>query len=427
MKKVLIITYYWPPAGGPGVQRWLKFVKYLRDFEIEPVVYVPENPSYPILDESLNSEVPSNIKILKQKIFEPYSIAGIFSRKQTQTISSGIIEAEEEQTALQKALLFIRGNFFIPDARKFWIKPSVKFLKKELEKQNYEAIITTGPPHSLHLIGLQLKEQTRVKWIADFRDPWTRIGYHKKLKLTSSSQARHQKLEKKVLTSANHIITTSYTTREEFQNKTSKPVSLITNGFDISVNDRSQKKENFEISHIGSLLAGRNPCILWQSLAEIIKTDDDFKSHFRLRLAGRISEEVLSELQQHELMPFVVNEGYVNHSRAVEMQRQASILLLIEIDSEETRGIIPGKIFEYLAAKNPILAIGPENWDAAKIIRETKSGEVFNYNDRKELENYIREQFEYFKKGNSGLNSIGISSFHRRELTGQLAQLIHSL
>ena len=133
MKKVLIITYYWPPAGGPGVQRWLKFVKYLRSFEVEPVVYVPENPSYPIIDKTFGKEIPDGIRVIKKKIFEPYSIAGIFSKKDTETISSGIIQKEEKQSALQKAMLYIRGNFFIPDARKYWIKPSVNFLKEEIQ------------------------------------------------------------------------------------------------------------------------------------------------------------------------------------------------------------------------------------------------------------------------------------------------------
>lgn len=185
MKKVLIIAYYWPPAGGPGVQRWLKFVKYLRDFNVEPVLYIPENPSYPIRDEDLVQEVPDDIQILKKPIFEPYSLAGIFGRRETQTISSGIIEDSRKQSLLQKILLFIRGNFFIPDARKFWVRPSVKFLKQELEKRAFDTIITTGPPHSLHLIGLELKKDTGIRWIADFRDPWTQIGYHEKNEVSS--------------------------------------------------------------------------------------------------------------------------------------------------------------------------------------------------------------------------------------------------
>ena len=191
MKKVLIITYYWPPAGGPGVQRWLKFVKYLREFNVDPVLYIPENPDYPILDASFNNEIPEGIKIYKHPIFEPYKLASFFSREKTKRISSGLIKSKN-QSFLEKIMLWIRGNLFIPDARKYWINPSVNFLSEILSKEKIETIITTGPPHSVHLIGYKLKEKFDINWISDFRDPWTSIGYHKKLKLTKASQKKHK-------------------------------------------------------------------------------------------------------------------------------------------------------------------------------------------------------------------------------------------
>ncbi len=427
MKKVLIITYYWPPAGGPGVQRWLKFVKYLRDFDVEPVVYIPENPSYPIIDNSLEDQVPGNIKIIKKEIFEPYSIAEIFSKKDTETISSGIISKEENQSALQKTMLFIRGNFFIPDARKFWIKPSVKFLEKELKNDDYHAIITTGPPHSLHLIGLKLKKDLDLKWIADFRDPWTQIGYHEKLKLTETARKKHESLESEVLNTADHIITTSFTTRDEFTSKTQKPISVITNGYDIDVNEKPINSSGFKIAHVGSLLSGRNPIVLWKVIAELVTEDEEFKNHFSLILAGKISEEVEESIIEYGLQSFLKKEGYVNHSQAVQIQRDSSLLLLIEIDSEETRGIIPGKLFEYLSSRKPILAIGPEKWDAERIIKETNSGEVFKYQDQDQIKSFIKKEFSRYKNG-SELNSAGnISKYHRKSLTRHLAEVINNI
>jgi len=176
-KKVLIITYYWPPAGGPGVQRWLKFVKYLPEFNIEPIVYIPENPCYPLIDKSLTDEVSDDLTILKHPVKEPYKLAGLFSKKSSKTISKGFISEKNKQSFIEKVMLYIRGNFFIPDARKNWVKPSVDFLSKYISENNISTIITTGPPHSLHLIGLQLNEKLGVvKWLADFRDPWTTIG-----------------------------------------------------------------------------------------------------------------------------------------------------------------------------------------------------------------------------------------------------------
>src|SRR5690554_4004729 len=225
MKKVLIITYYWPPAGGPGVQRWLKFVKYLPEFGIEPIVFIPENATYPILDKDLEKEVPAHLEILKLPITEPYKWATYFSKNNTKSISSGIIKSEKKQGLIERLLLYVRGNFFIPDARVGWVEPAVGFLTDYLKNNNIETVITTGPPHSLHLIGKKLKETFPLQWIADFRDPWTSIGYHKKLKLTKKAALKHKALESEVLNTADKIITTSFTTKKEFEQLTSKPIT----------------------------------------------------------------------------------------------------------------------------------------------------------------------------------------------------------
>ena len=214
------------------MQRWLKFVKYLPEFGIEPIVYCPKNPNYPILDESLVNEIPENITILKQLISEPYGLASIFSKGSSKKISSGVIPKTKKQSLIEKAMLYVRGNYFIPDARKNWVKPSVEFLSNYIKEHQIETIITTGPPHSLHLIGLQLKARLGIKWFADFRDPWTTIGYHKDLKLTESSKAKHLDLEHKVLNTADQIIVTSNHTKNEFETKTKQPITVITNGYD---------------------------------------------------------------------------------------------------------------------------------------------------------------------------------------------------
>ncbi|WP_298525790.1 glycosyltransferase family 4 protein [uncultured Christiangramia sp.] len=426
MKKALIVTYYWPPAGGPGVQRWLKFVTYLREFDIEPVVYIPENPGYPLLDKSLVAEIPTGIRILKQPIFEPYRFAEIFSKGDSKTISSGIIAKEQEQSTIQKLMLFVRGNFFIPDARKFWVKPSVKYLKSVLEKEHFDVLITTGPPHSLHLIGLELQKSLGIKWIADFRDPWTEIGYHKKLKLTQSSRQKHVNLESEVLNKADHIITTSHTTKAEFESKTTRPIRVITNGFD-NLQKEPITSDHFEISHIGSLLSGRSPEILWKAIAEIVENVSDFRNKLKIRLAGKISSEVKESIEELGLQEYLQIDGYVSHKEALEMQNRASILLLLEIDSEETRGIIPGKIFEYFAAKKPILAIGPENWEAGKMVLDTQSGTYLLFSDKEKVKSWIIDQF--YKKEAQGIKKVNsdISQYHRRELTAELADLIKKI
>jgi len=424
MKKVLIITYYWPPAGGPGVQRWLKFVKYLRGYQIEPVVYIPSNPDYPLLDDSLKNQIPEGIEIIKHKIFEPYFFAKIFSKKHTSAISSGIIGNEKKQSFLQKLLLYIRGNFFIPDARKFWIKPSVKYLSNYIDRHKIDTIITTGPPHSVHLIGLSLKEKLQVKWIADFRDPWTSIGYHKQLKLSETSEARHIHLEKEVLQNASQIITTSFTTKAEFEQKTGVPICVITNGFDNEGANEAILDKTFTLSHIGSLLSGRNPQNLWKVLEELVNENPEFATDLKLKLVGAVSEEVLDSIKSCGLGKNLEVIGYVPHREAIKLQNSAQVLLLIEIDREEMQGIIPGKLFEYIAAKRPILAVGPEKWDVERILYETGSGNFFNYRERDELKYRILAYYHLFKQDLLRSESKNIEKYSRRALTAKLADLL---
>lgn len=427
MKKVLIIAYYWPPAGGPGVQRWLKFVKYLPDYNIEPIVYVPENAEYPIIDEDLIKDVSPNVKIIKQPIKEPYKIASLFSKNKTKTISSGIIKEAKKQTFVDKLLLYIRGNFFIPDARVGWVKPSVDFLAKYIKNHPVDVIITTGPPHSMHLIGMELRKKFAVQWIADFRDPWTSIGYHKELKLTAKSAQKHKDLEHHVLNSADLVLTTSYTTKAEFEAITCKPIHVITNGYDVESLVKPSLDKKFTISHIGSLLSKRNPRILWKALKEILKENESFKSDFQLQLIGKVSTEIIDTIKEFRLDEYVCLIGYVSHTQALQYQRSSQLLLLIEIDSYETIGIIPGKLFEYMAAERPILALGPEGSDVAKILKETNTGTYFSYDDLEEVKNSILDSYIKYQKGTLQSNGIGLQYYSRKKLTEKLASVIRNI
>ncbi|MFD0988759.1 glycosyl transferase family 1 [Mariniflexile jejuense] len=423
-KKALIITYYWPPAGGPGVQRWLKFVKYLPDFNIEPVVYIPENPNYPILDSNLSSEVSSSLTILKQPIKEPYKLAGLFSKKTSKTISKGIISETKTQSFVEKIMLYVRGNYFIPDARKAWVKPSVVFLSEYISKENIKTIITTGPPHSLHLIGLQLKEQLGVNWIADFRDPWTTIGYHKALKLTEASKAKHKALENQVLNAADQLIVTSFTTKKEFQKLTNKPISVITNGYDYEPVLPFEMDSKFSLAHIGSLLSKRNPENLWQVLSDLIIENESFSKDFQLNLVGFVSETILNSIEKQNLSDYVNKVGYVSHKEAIVYQKKSQILLLIEIDSEDTKCIIPGKLFEYMVSNRPIIAIGPNDSDVEKIIKETNTGSYFSYNDYDVLKTTILEHYNAFKTNSLSVYPIGLQQYSRKSLTEALSKLV---
>jgi hypothetical protein len=423
-KKVLIITYYWPPAGGPGVQRWLKFVKYLPDYNIEPIVYCPENPSYPIIDLDLVKEIPEGITILKQPIKEPYKFARIFSKKNSKSISSGVIPKVKKQSLIQKLMLYIRGNFFIPDARKNWIKPSVLFLSNYIQEQQIETIITTGPPHSLHVIGLQLKQQLGVKWLADFRDPWTTIGYHKQLKLTIASQKKHLEFEHTVLNSADQIIVTSQNTKKEFQLKTKRPIEVITNGYDTNHIVRPSKDLEFTISHIGSLLSKRNPKNLWSAISELIEENEDFKNKFRLNLIGVVSDDVIQSIHKYNLNDVVVIVGYVSHEDAIKAQLTSRVLVLIESDSDDTKAIIPGKLFEYMVSETPILAIGPKDSDVEELLKTTNTGHYFYYSEKEAIKSQILSYFEAYKNNSLVTHPVGLKPYSRKELTKNLSDLI---
>ncbi|EGV44798.1 glycosyl transferase family 1 [Bizionia argentinensis JUB59] len=423
-KKVLIVSYYWPPAGGPGVQRWLKFIKYLPDFNIEPIVYIPENPNYPIVDESLLSEVSESLTIIKQPISEPYKLAGLFSKKKTDTISKGIITSDEKQSALEKSLLFIRGNFFIPDARKSWVKPSVVFLENYIKNEGIDTVITTGPPHSLHLIGLQLKKKLNVNWLADFRDPWTTIGYHKQLKLTKSAKNKHLQLERDVLNTADRILVTSHVTKAEFKTKTDKPISVITNGYDVNHIAKPALDSSFTLAHIGSLLSKRNPVILWQVLSDLIAENMDFAKDFKLNLIGFVSEDILKSIEKYNLSNYLNKIGYVSHEEAIIFQKKSQVLLLIEINSPDTRCIIPGKLFEYMVSERPIIALGPDGSDVAEILKETNTGTYFKYADYDALKLQIQAHFDAYKKGALESHGIGLQKYSRKALTKTLAELL---
>ena len=421
MTKTLVIAYYWPPAGGPGVQRWLNFVRYLPEFDVEPVLFIPSNPYYPIKDQTLLAEIPSNLKCYRQKTREPFYWSKLLLGEKTEQISSGIIEDKGTSLA-EKLALWLRGNFFIPDARKSWVKPAINKILRIIENESISTIITTGPPHSTHLIGLGVKRQSKVRWIADFRDPWTNIGYHRKLRLSGYAQKKHLQLEKQVLQNADKIITTSSTTAEEFGKITDSPVRVITNGYVIlNREEQAELDTDFSLSFIGSMLSGRNPDNLWQALSQLVKESPAFRKKLCIKLIGVISQSVLDSLKKYNLNEFTTVIPYVSHDDALKYQRRSQVLLLIEKDSPEKQGIIPGKLFEYMASQRPILAIGPQNWESGKLVLDTKSGAYFVYSEKDGMKSQILEWFRQFEKQELEINPVNIERFSRRALTEKLA------
>ena len=294
MKRALIITYYWPPVGGSGVQRWVKFAKYLPSEGWQPVIYTPENPDLSSIDESLLSDIPSEAEIIKRPIIEPY---GIY-RKLTGSKGQIKIEANPggggKGSFLKRLSMWVRGNLFMPDPRCLWIGPSVRFLKKYLKEHPVDVIVSTGPPQSMHLIARKVSLATGTPWVADFRDPWTKIFYFKHLRLGKWAEKKHHKLEQMVLDDATAVVAVSPLVQQDFAEMTSTPVHLVTNGYDESdyVEEVAQDG-NFNVVHTGLLTAEGNPVELWKALGEKCTKDADFASKFRLVLAGKTDKKVL--------------------------------------------------------------------------------------------------------------------------------------
>ena len=430
-KEVIIVSYYWPPAGGPGVQRWLKFVKYLPSAGIHPTVIVPKTPAYPVIDTSIQEELPEAVRVIKVPIWEPLQVLKRKKKRDkpddiAERISQGIINTTDPSLS-ERLLLWVRGNFFIPDARKFWVKPVKKIvtgmIKSEPEK--YAALITTGPPHSVHLAGLKIKKQTNINWMADFRDPWVTIGYHSLMKMSDIARSLHAKMEQKVLKNCDAIVVTSRATAREFAFKTEKPIHLITNGYDVKPNQMEQPAGKFTVAHVGTLLSRRNPEALWEALSRLVEESPAFAKAFQLKLIGNISPEVLQSVAEYNLTDFLVRPGYLDHDEALKAMYEAQVLLLIEIDSDETKEILPGKFFEYLASRRPILGIGPSGSIVEEMLRKTDAGRFYTYRDAGRIRNQTMEWFERYQNNSLTGNETDVSEYHRKQLAGKLAEILN--
>ncbi len=429
--RVLIITYYWPPSGGAGVQRWLKFTKYLRQFGWEPVIYTPLNPEFPAIDDTLEKDIPDNIEIVKTPIWEPYQLFKKLTGKKSdeKVYASGFISEKGKSGILQKVSLWVRGNFFIPDARKYWIKPSVKFLLEWIPQNNIDAVVSTGPPHSMHLIALGLKEKLNLPWLADFRDPWTDIDFYKELNLTSIADNIHHKMEFNVLTKADKVVVISNSMREDFRKIKDRDYSVITNGYDTedtaSVSVLPEKK--FTVSYIGSMAKSRNPESLWNAFADLKKSVTGFGNNLVIRLVGSVDFSVLESIERAGLKDNLEKVDYRPHNEIITLQNQSRLLLLIINDTPNAKVILPGKFFEYMASGRPILCIGPTDGDAAKIIKETRAGAVAEFNDQSSMIKLIKGFYEKYLMNDDTAITADISRFSRVSLTGNMAKELNSI
>ncbi len=431
MKRVLIISYYWPPTGGSGVQRWVKFAKYLPAEGWQPVVYTPENPEQLAVDESLAAEIPAEAEIVKTRIFEPYSFYKKLLRRSghsREAVEVNPVNAQNK-TFVQKVAMWVRGNFFRPDPRCLWIGPSVRFLKKYLEEHPVDLIVSTGPPQSMHIIGMKLARKTGLPWIADCRDPWTKIFYYKHLAMTRGTDRWHKRMERKVLDEAARVVAVSPLVQKEFREMTSTPVELITNGFDECDFEGACKEAcggknmDFVITHTGLFAADGNPTALWDVLAEKCAADSEFAQALRIKLIGKTDAQIIAAIEAAGLGECLIDMGYQPHNQAIEEQRKASVLILPLRKEPEYKAVLPGKLFEYLASCRPVLGIGQPDGAMAMILDQTKTGVVVDWNDKEALISFIDDCWKKHREGALTTEGADISQFTRRNLTKRMVEL----
>ena len=436
MKRVLIISYYWPPTGGSGVQRWVKFAKYLPSEGWQPVIYTPENPEQLAVDASLEAEVPAEAEVIRRRIVEPYEMYKKLLRKSghsKEAVEVNPVNAQNK-SFVQKVAMWIRGNFFRPDPRCLWIGPSVRFLKKYLEEHPVDLIVSTGPPQSMHLIGRKLAAETGLPWIADFRDPWTKIFYFKHLSMTRSTRKWHKKMEKKVLDDANVVVAVSPLVQQEFQAMTLTPVELITNGFDECDFPYGKYEEaaggedkDFIVTHTGLFAADGNPTTLWKVLADKCAKCEDFRKALKIKLVGKTDEQIVQSIIDAGLGENLNDMGYQPHAAAIEQQRKASLLILPLRKEPEYKAVLPGKLFEYLASWRPVLGIGQTDGAMSMILNTTKTGFVLDWEDEKSIARFIDLCWQNHLSGKLTVDDADISQFTRRNLTRRMAQLFEKL
>lgn len=429
-KKVLVITYYWPPSGGVGVHRCLKFVKYLRQFGWEPVVFIPENAHYPYYDDTNFKDIPDNLTIIKQPITEPFRMFKLLSgRNKNQVMTNPVHVRDKKVPVIDNLAIWIRGNFFIPDARSLWIKPSVNILSGYLKENPVDAILTDGPPHTNTMIGCYLSQKLHIPWLADFQDPWTQVDYYKLLMLTPWADRKHRRLEQLVFKTAKKITIASPTWKIDLESIGAQNVDVIFWGYDEDDFSASKPEpdSDFSLVHAGMLGYDRNPATLFKVLAQLKSDIDGFAGKLVIKLAGPVDFSVIEQIKQSGLLENTTLSGTIQRPAVIDMISKAHIQLLPLNIAENAKGRIPGKLFENIRVERPVLCLGPNGSDVSKIIREVNAGRSYEYDDFEGIKNFVIERYQLFLQHKNEYKLNDFSQYSVKNQTGKIAQYLNQI
>ena len=417
--RVLIVTYYWPPSGGSGVQRWLKFVKYLPSFGITPYVFTPENPSFSLKDDTLLQDVPPVAEVIHFPIWEPFGCVN--------KVQGG---ASKPDSTFKKIIGWLRGNLIYPDPRIFWVKPSVQFLPQFLKANDINTIITTGPPHSIHLIGQRLKKKIpQLKWMADFRDPWSEWGVLQSFNLTRWAKRIHKKMERNVLTIADRIVTITPFYVKQLEKLSGRNIDLITNGFDESDFETFQihKTVKFTLRHVGLVNPTCDPRQFLKAAVEVVN-ENSLESKLEIVFTGQVNDDLKNFVKSDQtLSNITLFESSVPHDELIQLYGKSSALLLVLTGYKDGEGFLPGKLFEYIATGLPIIAVGPLPSDADVLLRELEVGEMIASDDIDKIKKQI---FNLYSNWNAGIERSTLpnpNKYSRKQLTFRLAEILKSI
>jgi glycosyltransferase involved in cell wall biosynthesis len=429
-RKVLIITYYWPPSGGSGVQRWLKFVKYLPQTGVMPYVFTPENPAFDIRDESLLRDVPEEAEVIRFPIWEPYNaffriskwFGGKKSTRPTDLVST------KKGSLFQRVSTWLRGNILIPDPRVFWVNPSVKFLHDFIQDHKIDTIITTGPPHSMHLIGYRLKKKNAsLKWLADFRDPWSEWGFLDTLMVGTMARRIHRRLEGEVLKTADLVTTITPFYVRRFERLSGRKVHLLTNGYDEDdfVELNPVRTTQFIIRHVGIVNEKCNPRPFMQALKAAMARDGALASLVRVDFVGEVHPAFRGYVEKDpELLKVTTFTPTVPHKTLIRLYNESSLLLLVLEGYRDAEGYMPGKLFEYIATGLPVLGVGPANGDANELMKAAGVGRMVEGKEGEMIEEEILRVFANWSSRETRISSPRSGEHSRKNLTTKLATLI---